>query len=133
MPEKDAPEGKKSRKTPAQVSAERTPHVVEAQKRLGNRIKSLREGRGLTQRELAEQAGLSEKYLGEVERGICNVTLEFLSKLAEALSIPMTAILENDHEQNREQLVAAIIRMAPELNEKDARIAYRMLTLMTHR
>jgi XRE family aerobic/anaerobic benzoate catabolism transcriptional regulator len=133
MPEKDTLEEKKLRKTPAQVSAERAPRVVEAQKRLGNRIKSLREGRSLTQRELAEQAGLSEKYLGEVERGICNVTLEFLSKLAEALNIPMTAILENDHEQNREQLVAAIIRMAPELSEKDAQIAYRMLTLMTHR
>jgi len=133
MSVKDALEGKKSRKTPAQVSAARTPHVVEAQMRLGNRIKSLREGHALTQRELAEQAGLSEKYLGEVERGICNVTLEFLSKLAEALNIPTTALLENDHEQNREQLVAAIVRMAPELNEKDAQITYRMLTLMTHR
>ena len=133
MSAKDALEEKKLRKTPAQVSAERAPHVVEAQKRLGYRIKSLREGRAFTQRELAEQAGLSEKYLGEVERGICNTTLEFLSKLADAFDIPMAAFLENDHEQSREQLVAAIVRMAPELNKKDAQIAYRMLTLMTHR
>jgi len=32
--------------------------MIEAQKRLGNRIKSLREGRSLTQRELAEHARL---------------------------------------------------------------------------
>jgi len=133
MLERGGPAAKKARKSPAQVSAGRAPLVVEAQRRLGGRIKSLRQGRGLTQRELAEQAGLSEKYLGEVERGICNTTHEFLIKLADAFGIPITAMLENDQEQNREQLVSAIIRMARELEEKDARIVYRMLTLMTYR
>ena len=133
MPPKTALAEKKPRKSPAQVSAGRAPRVLEAQKRLGNRIRAMREGRGLTQRELAEQAGLSEKYLGEVERGICNTTLEFLSKLADAFDIPMTALLENDHEQSREQLVAAIMHMAQNLEEKDARTVYRMLTLLTHR
>ena len=133
MPSHDALVKKKPRKSPAQVSAGRAPRVLAAQRRLGSRIRSLREGHGLTQRELAEKAGLSEKYLGEVERGICNITLECLNKLADAFDIPVTALLENDHEQGREELVAAITRMAHDLGERDARTVYRMMALLTHR
>lgn len=122
----------KERKSAAQVAEERGPRVLEAQKLLGRRIRSLREGHGLSQGKLAERAGLSEKYLGEVERGGGNITIELLTKLADALGVTVAAIMENDHEQTRDELVDAIIRMAPKLSEKDAQIVYRMLTLMTH-
>lgn len=49
--------------------------------------------RGLTQAELAEFADLSLKYVGEIERGEANTTLEVLERLAAAVAWnPMDAL-----------------------------------------
>jgi transcriptional regulator with XRE-family HTH domain len=48
-------------------------------------IQDQRSRQTLTQNELAEQAGLSPKYIGEVERGEANLTIEALERIAEAL------------------------------------------------
>jgi transcriptional regulator with XRE-family HTH domain len=41
----------------------------------------------LTQEKLAERADLSGKYLGEVERGMVNISVDALARLARALKI----------------------------------------------
>ena len=99
-------------------------------KRLGKRIRSLRASQNLTQETLAEKAGLSQKYLGEVERGDGNVTVELLTKIAGVLSIPLAAIMDNEHEQPLEALQADTIRMIPKLSLKEAQIAHRMVKLL---
>ena len=99
--------------------------------RLGRRIRALREKRELSQAQLAERAGLSSKYLGEIERGEGNISMELLTKVAEGLGAPLSAIVENEHEQTHEELIGAIIRLAPELSHKDAQIAYRMIKMLT--
>lgn len=53
--------------------------------RLGSILQDRRIARSLTQRDLAERAGISQKYLGEVERGDANVTIEALEKIATEL------------------------------------------------
>ena len=50
--------------------------------KLGKRIKELRKKSSLSQDQVAEQAGISGKYLGEVERGEVNVSVVILSKIA---------------------------------------------------
>lgn len=105
--------------------------VLETQKRLGKRIRGLREARNLTQEKLSSLAGFTQKYLGEVERGTGNITIELLTKLAGALDVSLSAILETDHEQSLEELRAEIIRMTPLLQLKDAQIVYRMLRMLT--
>ena len=106
--------------------------VLEVQKRVGKRIRALREGRKLTQEVLSHMAGFTQKYLGEVERGTGNITLELLTKLAGALCVPLASIMENDQEQPKDKLVAEIARMAPLLSEKDAQIVYRMTKMLTN-
>jgi transcriptional regulator with XRE-family HTH domain len=39
---------------------------------LGKRIRALRKQKGMSQEQLAEQVGMSGKYLGEIERGQVN-------------------------------------------------------------
>jgi transcriptional regulator with XRE-family HTH domain len=56
-------------------------------KGLGNRIRTLRKLKALTQEELGEQAGLSYKFLGEIERGEVNPSLESLIGIAKALDV----------------------------------------------
>ncbi len=43
---------------------------------------------------LAAKAGLSGKFLGEVERGEKSISLDNLAYLARALGVPMTELLE---------------------------------------
>ncbi len=56
-------------------------------KKLGERIKELRKSAGITQEELGERAELSYKFIGEVERGQVNVSLDSIVKIAGALGV----------------------------------------------
>ena len=56
-------------------------------KHLGQRIRQLRHAQGWTQQDLAERAGLDYKYVGAVERGERNITLDNIEKLAVGLGV----------------------------------------------
>jgi transcriptional regulator with XRE-family HTH domain len=61
--------------------------------RLGAALQKHRLQRNLTQAQLAEFADLSLKYVGEIERGEANTTLEVLERLAAAVGWnPMDAL-----------------------------------------
>jgi transcriptional regulator with XRE-family HTH domain len=62
--------------------------------RMVKRLKTLRRRRGLTQEGLAAKAGLSRTYLARLETARQNPTLSTLVKLAKALGVPVTALLE---------------------------------------
>jgi transcriptional regulator with XRE-family HTH domain len=60
---------------------------------LGRRLRALRTLRGLTQEQLGERAGLSGKFLGQVERGVGNPSLQILVRLAHALEVELWELL----------------------------------------
>ena len=62
--------------------------------RMAKRLKTLRRRRGLTQEALAAKAGLSRTYLARLETARQDPTLSTLVKLAKALGVPVTALLE---------------------------------------
>jgi transcriptional regulator with XRE-family HTH domain len=57
------------------------------QRRVGERVRSLRTGRGLTQRELADRVCISRPSIANVEAGRQNVGLRQLCALAGALGV----------------------------------------------
>jgi transcriptional regulator with XRE-family HTH domain len=61
-------------------------------KQVGARIRKLRETKGLSQEVLAELSGLHRTYIGLVERGQRNLTLEALEALAEALGVEVAEL-----------------------------------------
>ena len=54
---------------------------------VGEKIRACRQQKGLTQEKLAEKSDLHHNFIGEVERGNMNVSLDALVKIAKALSI----------------------------------------------
>lgn len=63
-------------------------------KAVGKRLRSCRQGLGLSQEKLAEQAGLHPTYIGQVERGEKNLTIESLEKITKALDYPIAEVFE---------------------------------------
>jgi transcriptional regulator with XRE-family HTH domain len=63
---------------------------------LGLNIAYYRKREGMTQDHLAERAGMSRSYLGEIEAPnmITTVSLEVLFNIADALRIPISKLLE---------------------------------------
>lgn len=59
----------------------------------GRRLRGLRTLRGLTQEQLGEKAGVSGKFIGQIERGAGNPSLKNLSRLGQALGIELTDLL----------------------------------------
>lgn len=62
--------------------------------RMATRIKALREQRGMTQEQLAEKAGVSRTYLARLETARQDPTLSTLEKLAKALGVKATRLIE---------------------------------------
>jgi transcriptional regulator with XRE-family HTH domain len=60
----------------------------------GKQLQALRKDQGLSQEELAERCGLHRTYIGGIERGERNVALLNILRIAAALNIPPTRLLE---------------------------------------
>ena len=63
---------------------------------LGQRIRSAREAKGITQERLAEQCDLSTSHIGLVERAARIPSLEALYKISCALNVSMDYLLGKD-------------------------------------
>ena len=63
-------------------------------KKFGNKIRQLRMAQGLSQEILAQKAGLHRTYIGGIERGERNVSLENIQKLAFALNYTLAQLFE---------------------------------------
>lgn len=62
--------------------------MSEITRQIGERLRALRLAAGLTQERLAERAELHPTYIGQLERGEKNVTIESLLKITRALGLP---------------------------------------------
>lgn len=61
---------------------------------LGNAIKKQRSALGISQEELAFRAGLHRTYVSEVERGERNPSIASIEKLAQALKVSVSSLLD---------------------------------------
>jgi transcriptional regulator with XRE-family HTH domain len=59
----------------------------------GDNLRRARQAAGLSQRQLATLAGLDRTYVGSVERGERNVSIDNIERLAEALSVEAADLL----------------------------------------
>jgi len=63
-------------------------------KLFGKKVRELRLARGISQEALADEAGVHRTFMGSVERGERNISLENVVKIAKALNCKPTKLLE---------------------------------------
>ncbi len=61
--------------------------------KFGSAVRAKRENLGFSQEQLAELAGMHRTYVGSIERGERNVSLENIVKLCEALRIKPSSLM----------------------------------------
>ena len=66
-------------------------------KEAGGRIHNLRDIRGYTRESLAARAGISDKFLYEIETGKKGFTAEILFRIAKALNVSCDYIITGQH------------------------------------
>jgi len=82
------------------------------------RLTALRKQRGLTQKTLAEEAGVRTLQIGRYEKGAAQPTLEVIRKLAVALGVTADELIFDKDERGPDEDLRlqfeAVSRMSPE-------------------
>ena len=61
---------------------------------LGQRIRNYRTAKGLSQEKLAELCGCHPTYVGQIERGEKNATIESVERISSALNVSLSRLFE---------------------------------------
>src|ERR1700687_435208 len=67
-------------------------------RRLGERVRTLRNQRGMTRKALAQHADVSERYLAQLEVGKGNCSIVLLRRIARAIGLPVTQLVHEGAE-----------------------------------
>ena len=62
-------------------------------RRLGERVRTLRNQRGMTRKALARHAKVSERYLAQLEAGLGNGSIVLLRRISRAIGLPVTQLV----------------------------------------
>ena len=101
---------------------------MDIKRAVGKRIKIVRQRSGLTQDQLAEQVGLSPKYISGIERGVENPTMDILIRLAKMLGVePYDLFLFGESEENEKALRKGIEKMVREADREKLQLYFDVM------
>ncbi|MGH6726056.1 MAG: helix-turn-helix domain-containing protein, partial [Pseudolabrys sp.] len=83
--------------------------------RLGERVRNLRHQRGMSRKALAQHARVSERYLAQLEAGLGNCSIVLLRRIARAIGLPVTQLLQEGAEPPLDRVLLAqfLDRLSP--------------------
>ncbi|RUL47224.1 helix-turn-helix domain-containing protein [Lysinibacillus antri] len=101
---------------------------------VGERIRNFRKERGLSQEELAHQASLHNTYIGQLERGEKNATIESLYKITNALGITLEELFHNTQTGPKANSleITQIISLLENKSKKDQHTLLQLLELLVN-
>ena len=79
----------------------------------GERIRGERARRGMSRKLLAHHAGISERYLTQLESGKGNVSIVLLRHVAAALGLPLSRLLEDEQTPEMTLMREFLSRLSP--------------------
>jgi len=104
---------------------------MELQQFVGTRIRVLRKNRGYTQQQLGEKVRLPQSYIGGIERGEVNVSLETLERIIGALEIRPEEVfksVKNNTGLEKDKLIDKISVLLRERNITEIELVHNLIT-----
>ena len=85
--------------------------------RLGERVRTLRNQRGMTRKALAQHAKVSERYLAKLEAGLGNCSIVLLRRISRAIGLPVTQLVHDGAEPPLDLVLLTqfLERLAPDM------------------
>lgn len=103
--------------------------MSEIAKHIGRRIRNYRIQNKYSQEKLAELSGCHPTYIGQIERGEKNATIESIEKISSALNISMSVLFEKlDTEQPSENIPLKCYELISSKNLSEQEQLYQILT-----
>ena len=97
---------------------------------IGQRIRNYRTQKGLSQEKLAELAGCHPTYIGQLERGEKNATLESVEKIASAMDISLSELFDKLGKSGSNNIAAKCYDLVASKNEEEQKQLYKILQEM---
>ncbi|MCD9024781.1 helix-turn-helix domain-containing protein [Cohnella silvisoli] len=103
---------------------------------VGNRIRAVRLAKGLTQQNLADTSGLDYRYIGALERGERNFSMDTLEKVLSALNVSLHEVVYLDQDKYKEgiarrEAIDGFIAITEGLTEEQLAILRRVTQEVT--
>ena len=67
---------------------------MDISKKFGKKVKELRKKRGMSQGDIANKIGVHPSYISQIERGVQNVSLRGMERLAKIFNVPINSLLK---------------------------------------
>jgi len=80
---------------------------------LGNRVRELRNQRGLTRKQVSQEADVSERHLAQLEAGEGNISVVLLQRIAVALNAPIANFFAHTEEPAEKRLILRFLEHLP--------------------
>ena len=108
--------------------------AINVRKKIGQRIREIRKKRGLTQEQLAEKTGVTDKFIGAVERGESFASFAKLEAIAKSLDCDLRHFFEIDYmDESESQLTRLIQKRVKLLSRDEKRYALKVIDWLANK
>lgn len=90
---------------------------MEVTNKFGQKLKSIRLNKKLSQEEFAFQCNMQASHIGQLERGQKSPTLDTLNKISDGLNMPLTGLLDFDEKDKQENCNITVSKINAYLNK----------------
>ena len=98
---------------PAPVPSATAPDDAQFLVAMGQQVREARERRGLARKAIAQSAGVSERYLAQLEAGEGNASVLLLRSVAHALQTPLPELLDARERSVEQRLIRRLLNGLP--------------------
>ena len=114
-----------SHRPPYADAAAADPDDAEFLAALGRHVREARERRGLARKAISQSAGVSERYLAQLEAGEGNASVLLLRSVARALGMPLTELLDPRESSVEQRLIRRFLDRLPAHRLED--VVFRLM------
>ena len=99
--------------------------------KLGEKIKSLRKSKSISQEELASMLKINRNYLSRIETGKSEPTSSILKNIAEIFNVDLNSLLDIEENENKNtDKIKYVVDNCRYLHDKDLDFIVRIMSIM---